>query len=374
MKMPSLLLVIAAVVLFIHGLIHLLGLVAYWPLADLAELPYKTVLAGGRIELSAQGMRVYSVLWALAAIGFVAAAITLLVRSDVWLPVVSMSLVLSLLIVALDWNVAFRGALVNFAILIPVIVALGLRMQPSELPPAPGKTSVSSTAPVPDDLPQPVERYYRTTIGDEYPLIDSAIITMRGDVRVMGITFPSRLRFTHRAGRAYRHYIEVTLFDKPIMKINEWYLEGKARLELPFGVTENEPKVDSAANLGLWGESVWLPSVYLSDPDAHWEPVDANTARLIVPAADGKAHFTVRFDSDTGLLTSMEALRYKDAAAGEKTPWRFDVLAWREFEGMRLPSRGAVTWLDEGSPWLTVELDDVKYNVDVATYIRQSGP
>ena len=43
------------------------------------------------------------------------------------------------------------------------------------------------------------------------------------------------------------------------MVVNETYLDGKSRLELPFGVIEDEPKADQAANLGLWGESAWLP-------------------------------------------------------------------------------------------------------------------
>ena len=38
------------------------------------------------------------------------------------------------------------------------------------------------------------------------------------------------------------------MFGIPAMKVNEWYLDGHSRLELPFGVVENEPKVDMAAN------------------------------------------------------------------------------------------------------------------------------
>jgi hypothetical protein len=54
-------------------------------------------------------------------------------------------------------------------------------------------------------------------------------------------------RFTYLAGQGYHHYIETTVFGYPVMKVNEWYLDNKACMELPVGVVENEPKIDQAA-------------------------------------------------------------------------------------------------------------------------------
>ena len=34
---------------------------------------------------------------------------------------------------------------------------------------------------------------------------------------------------------------------------------------------------------------------------------------------------------------------------------------------------GSATWLDQGRPWAVFTLEDVVYNVDVSTYIRQRG-
>jgi hypothetical protein len=33
-----------------------------------------------------------------------------------------------------------------------------------------------------------------------------------------------------------------------------------------------------------------------------------------------------------------------------------------------------VTWEDDGHPWLSINLDEVVYNVDVSAYMRASGP
>jgi len=110
-------------------------------------------------------------------------------------------------------------------------------------------------------------------------VIELAVITGPARLQVMGLTFPSRFRFTHVAGKDYRHYTELTLFGLPLLQVNEAYLNGASRLELPFGVTEGEPKIEQAANLGLWAESIGLPAVFLTDDRVRWQAVDAGTAR-----------------------------------------------------------------------------------------------
>jgi len=89
-----------------------------------------------------------------------------------------------------------------------------------------------------------VERFYRRIYGERVPVITSTVITGRAKMRSGPFTFPGRFRFTYDAGRGYRHYIEATFFGLPPMKVNETYLDGKDRMELPLGTTENEPTVD----------------------------------------------------------------------------------------------------------------------------------
>jgi hypothetical protein len=78
-----------------------------------------------------------------------------------------------------------------------------------------------------EDLPDPVDRFYRTVFGDQVPLIESAVISGRVQLRMFGIALPSRFRFIHDAGKDVRQTIEVTLFGFPIMKVNEFYLDGR---------------------------------------------------------------------------------------------------------------------------------------------------
>lgn len=251
---------------------------------------------------------------------------------------------------------------------------VGLHITPGPFPAFPQRTAATlETVPLPQGLPAPVERFYRQLYGDTVPAINSAVLTGRGYLRVNGITFPARFRFTHSAEQGYRHYIEATWFGLPLLKVNEHFLEGKSRLELPFGVSEG-PNVDQGANLALWAEAIWFPSIWTTDQRAHWEAVDADTALLVVPFGEHQQRFVVRFGPESGMLQLMESMRYKNPDSASKTLWLNEALEWKSINGTTIPQVGAITWLDEGTPWAVFTIEDVVYNVDVQAYIRANGP
>lgn len=268
-------------------------------------------------------------------------------------------------------NIAIAALVV--LVVLAILAWLGLSVKPKPFASYVAPAPVLETVPLPDGLPAPVARFYQAIYGDQIPLIDSAVISGRARLRFMGITFPARFRFTHDAGHDYRHYIEATIFGRPIMKVNEWYLDGKSRLELPVGVVEHEPKVDQAANLGLWAESVWLPAIYLTDPRVRWEPVDDETALLRVPFGQDEQTFLVRFDPETGLLCFTEAMRWKEATDEAKTLWINEALEVGDLDGQLTMLTGALTWLDEGSPWAVFDVKEIVFNTDVSDYVRSAG-
>ena len=249
---------------------------------------------------------------------------------------------------------------------------VGLRVEPRQLPPpglAAGKVGFVA---LPAGLPAPVERFMTTLYGDQVPVIDTAVISGRGRMRVAGVTFPARWRFSHVTGSDYRHHIELTLFGRPVMNVDEWFIEGHARLDLPVGISEG-PNIDQGANLALWAEAIWMPAVWVTDPRVRWEPVDDARATLLVPFGGEEEVVTVDFDPDTGLLRRMRSLRFKGEQDTQRTVWINEVEAWGELDGHPVPRRADVTWADEGTPWARLRTEHVLYNADLSGYIGASG-
>ena len=253
---------------------------------------------------------------------------------------------------------------------------LGLQVQPAPFPDYPEASQAPSrTVAMPAGLPKPVERYFRGLFGHQVPVIDSVVITGRGRIRPMGFWMPARTRFTHDAGRGYRHYIEACWFGLPFMKINERYVDGASLMEIPIIGNDSGPKVEQAANLGMWAElSAAAPSVLLTDPRVHWEAVDDATACLIVPLgeADTTDTFAVRFDPATGRIATLEAMRYRDSK-GEKILWTARTEGGGRVGPYGTPDTGSATWADMDGPWAYFITEDLRFNVDVSEYIRARG-
>ncbi|MDZ4717376.1 MAG: hypothetical protein SH847_02820 [Roseiflexaceae bacterium] len=113
----KILVIIASIILVLHGLIHIMGTTVYMQLGVIQGLPYKTTVLGGRWDLGASGMALYGALWAVAAIGFVVAAVALMGGWSWWQPVLVGVTLFSLVLTGLDWGGAFAGVILNIIIL-----------------------------------------------------------------------------------------------------------------------------------------------------------------------------------------------------------------------------------------------------------------
>lgn len=225
--------------------------------------------------------------------------------------------------------------------------------------------SETKTFPLPSGLPKPVERFYKTVYGDQIPVIDTVVLVGRGRIRPFGIWFPARFVIVHNTGHDYRHYFEATFFGMPFLRVNEGILDGESFFESPMGTYYNDPNTNQGANLALWAEGGWFPSIWVTDPRVQWEAVDDTTALLHVPYEDQIETFTVHFNPETGLIDKSEVMRFKNPGDTEKILW----VTSTEAAGRT----SYATWMDVGKPWAELGMEEILFNGDVSEYIRVRG-
>ncbi len=266
------------------------------------------------------------------------------------------------------WIVAVLGVLA-------LLLWLGLRVRPRPFPALALEEGAVTTIPLPQGLPPPVERFYRTLYGDAVPVVNTIVLTGRGRIAPMGFFMPARFVFAHEAGQSYRHYIEATWFGIPLLRVDEGYLDGRSFFEALVGNIHDDPKQNQGANLALWAEALWFPSIFLTDPRVRWEPLDADSALLVVPFAEEEEQIVVRFDPATGLIVYQEAMRYHGPDSPQKTLWIPETVdpAGVEIAGYPLGTTNAVTWIDQKGPWAYFTLEDAVYNADLSQYMRGRG-
>jgi hypothetical protein len=270
-------------------------------------------------------------------------------------------------------NLLFKIVLIVISSLLALVVLafVGLQIKPASFPTLASSQEKLETIPLPAGLPSPVAKFYRKIYGDRIPVIHSAVISGRAIIRPVGpINIPARFRFTHLAGQDYRHYIEATIFGMPMLKINESYMKSSSRQEMPWGTTENDPRANQAANLGLWAEAIWFPSIFLTDPRVRWNAVDDVTATLTVPFEVSTETFIARFDPVTHLLSYLESMRFK---TDQKVLWLNEARVWGDVGGFMVLKESAVIWMDDGKPWATFEVEEIEFNSDVSKTIGGTG-
>lgn len=113
--------VMFGVIFMLHGIAHVAGFVVPWRIATFDEMPYKTTILAGAVDLGDVGIRVIGGVWLATAVAFGIAAVGAFVGASWWFPVAFIVTTASFLLTLLGWPDSRIGVAVNGALL----VALG---------------------------------------------------------------------------------------------------------------------------------------------------------------------------------------------------------------------------------------------------------
>jgi hypothetical protein len=111
-----------AVVLFVHGIAHLPGFLVPWRIATLKDMPYKTTVVAGKVDIGDTGVRAVGVLWLAVGFAFAASGVGVIARVPWWRPVTMTAAALSFVLSIINRPDSRIGVLINAAIIAFLLV------------------------------------------------------------------------------------------------------------------------------------------------------------------------------------------------------------------------------------------------------------
>lgn len=358
---------IFASIVIIHGLIHLMGFVKAYQLAEINQLTQTIPKPIG-------------LLWLISTLIFSIVAVIFLLKNDWWWMIAVPALVLSQMLIIMYWKDAKFATIANVIILVGVVIGYETwnfnAMVKNEL-----KTFVSPaisekkvvTKEMLGELPPVVQKWLERSnvIGKE--IIYSVHLKQIGEMRTSpeGKWMPVEAEQWFKTERPRFIWIaDVKAAPGIHLAGRDKYENGKGHmliklLSLIPVVDAKGKEIDQGTMVRYLGEIVWFPSAALNDY-IQWEQIDLTKAKATMTYGGITALAMFKFDAN-GDVVSFEAKRYYDRKGGATLEdWfiQIDQNSYKEFEGIRIPARSAVIWkLKEGDfTWYRLEIADIHYN------------
>jgi hypothetical protein len=221
-------------------------------------------------------------------------------------------------------------------------------------------------------LPGPAQRYLRYAGVVGQPLVDTVRLRQACRMRPApgGFSIPivaDQWYSVEPPGFIWDATVPVA--GIPVVRGRDGYLEGHGMMTIKVGslipvVDASGPEMDQASLLRHLSEMPWFPSAFLRDR-VTWEAIDDATVRVTITDGALRASGTLEIDGD-GRLVEFRSERHAMVGKGfELRPWSATTQAYGEFEGLRLPVRGAAVWtLPDGTKHAYIEAEITEIESD----------
>ncbi len=217
-----------------------------------------------------------------------------------------------------------------------------------------------------EGLPEPVQRYFRHVLPDQYPYINTARLTHVGQFKTGQNKAWSDIKgeqyftvnppgFVWRGQTALFSATDKYVADKGSLVVNLLSLVEILNIE---GASANQGEL-----LRWLGESIWFPTNLLSHERLSWSPIDENTATLNYEYDNLSLDYLVTFN-DLGEIIRLETQRY--ISEDKLETWVGEAFDYRAINGVKVPTQIRATWkLPEGDyTYADFRLKQIEYNVD----------
>jgi hypothetical protein len=332
------------IVIFIHGMIHILGFLKAFQFAEINQLTQNISKPLG-------------ILWLIALVLFLAAAIQLISNHDLWWITALAAVILSQFLILIFWQDAKFGTIANIIMLLAVIAGYGFWSFENifnsdlavRLETNPKIEKNLLTEKDIEHLPLPVQRYLRYAGVINKEKVNNVRIVFDVEMREKGKEWfkatSVQYNFFDEPTRLF--YMKAKMFGMTVPGYHR-YVEAKATMDIRlFGlfpiVKQSGDIMNKTETVTLFNDMCLMVPTTLIDNRIRWEPIDSLTTKAI---------FTNRGISISATLYFNEAGQLINFTSDDRTSisdmkqYRFStpVKDYKNMNGINVPTYGEAIW------------------------------
>ena len=353
------------IVLFIHGMIHILGFLKAYQLAEINQLTQNISKPMG-------------ILWLIALILFFAAAIQLVSNHDMWWITALAAVILSEVLIILFWQDAKFGTIANIIILLAVIAGYGFwsfeNIFKSDL-----AVSLETSSKIEKNLltekdieylPLPVQKYLRYAGVINKEKVNNVRIVFDVEMREKGKDWfkATSVQYNFYDEPTRLFFMKAKMFGMTVPGYHR-YVEANATMDIRlFGlfpiIKQSGDVMNKTETVTLFNDMCLMVPATLIDKRIQWEPIDS----LIT-----KAVFTNRGISISAMLYFNEAGQLINFNSDDRTAisdmkqYRFStpVAGYENINGINVMSGGEAIWHYPDGEFVygKFNLKSIQYNI-----------
>ena len=359
--------IIFASILVIHSLLHLIGVSKEWTTGPYGQRSDETL-----VNTSGNTSKITGAVWLLASILFLSGAAGFLLQKDwYWIPA-AVALLISQILIMVDWQDAKYGTIVNIAILVVVVFSAAamcfdrkVQREVDSIRHQAMKNDRMISEEMVSKLPKNVQRWMRESNVVGRKTRNVIRVLQKGSMR----TKPESKWMPFEAIQYFS--IEPPAFlwsanikPAPLFTIagRDKYQDGEGNMLIKplylFTAADSRGKeINQGTLLRYMAEMAWFPQAAASKY-LQWEFIDDHHAKVTMDYGGTTASGIYVFNDDGG-VAGFEALRFGDFEGDYRLEkWSVATTGYKNFNGILVGHKNEVTWkLKEGDfKWLKIEI------------------
>jgi hypothetical protein len=203
------------------------------------------------------------------------------------------------------------------------------------------------------DVPAPVARFFRRTLGEKQPIIRSARLQQTGEFWLNGSWRPMRASQIFSAtAPAFMWDARISAAPFVPVYVRDSYVFGRGTMRVsmlalyPIVNQTNLTELNAGALLRYLGEAAWFPTRLLPGNGLTWRPLDEDCAEATLTDGATSVSLQFRFDTSGDIIELFAPERYREVnGTYVLTPWRVRALGQGVNGGLRMMTQAVAEWM-----------------------------